>query len=333
VISNGGVGGRRRAFDGVVESSPRLAFREWPGTGQSFLLLHGLTHNLEVWARLAELLPDNAHIVAFDMRSHGASDNAPGQHYDDYASDVRRVIADRDMDRPMIVGHSWGARVALYVAATDPTLPRSVVALDQALWSHTCPAPTASEESLTETLVAEAEHAALIDHYETEWPEWAPLVRRQYRRAESGWVPTFRAVDHVRLVAAEVTAQPVEPFYERITCPVMLVFARDEAEDFGFAPPRGRHENVDHLARADRRLRIEWNAQLPHRQRRRVVGSPRRLRGWRLARDVEGEEFVGDGVPGEGLHRGVGCIERAEIPRGAHGFGEGRLVRADDNPV
>jgi pimeloyl-ACP methyl ester carboxylesterase len=60
----------------------------------------------------------NRRLVALDQRSHGLSDApATGYGLDVLAADAGEVIRELGLDRPVVVGHSWGGTVALEVGA------------------------------------------------------------------------------------------------------------------------------------------------------------------------------------------------------------------------
>lgn len=258
----GGSGTPGRQFvDGFIGSKPRLAIRTWAGAGPAFVLVHGLTLNLATWPTLVASLPADSHVVALDLRSHGQSDGDVPQEYVDYAADVVAAAVATGQPRPMVIGHSWGARVALYAAAEHPDTFRGVVALDQALWDY---APTAeylsrdpSDAGPPDRAITDDEFAEILAEATIASPIWAAIVERQYHRTDAGWMVAPSPKDGYELMFAEARGQPLERHYARITCPVMLVFARDE-EDFGFAPAVGRQANVAHLARTHQTLRIEW---------------------------------------------------------------------------
>jgi non-heme chloroperoxidase len=85
------------------------------------VLIHGWAQAGICWEPLIDRLSDRFHLVAMDLRGHGASgkpDDAAA--YTDTAlwgADVAAVIAAQALDRPTLVGWSYGSRViAAYLA-------------------------------------------------------------------------------------------------------------------------------------------------------------------------------------------------------------------------
>jgi pimeloyl-ACP methyl ester carboxylesterase len=95
----------------------RLHVREWgKPDGPPIVLIHGWSQNHLCWARQYEsALGDEFRLVAYDLRGHGMSE-APlePEHYTDgrlWADDLAAIIDQLRIDRPLLVGWSYGAFV------------------------------------------------------------------------------------------------------------------------------------------------------------------------------------------------------------------------------
>jgi pimeloyl-ACP methyl ester carboxylesterase len=92
-----------------------LHVREWGDpTGRPIVFVHGWSQNHLCWARQYESpLADQYRLVAFDLRGHGMSDAPLGaEHYNDgrlWADDLAAIIDRLTLDRPVLVGWSYGA--------------------------------------------------------------------------------------------------------------------------------------------------------------------------------------------------------------------------------
>ena len=107
----------------IERSGVRLHYLEWEPEGDpqqpALFMLHGLSSNSRVWERLAALLPGRR-MVALDQRSHGPSDRpAEGYASSEVVDDAAHAIEELGLGRPLVLGHSWGASVALELAATS----------------------------------------------------------------------------------------------------------------------------------------------------------------------------------------------------------------------
>ncbi|HEY5626291.1 MAG TPA: alpha/beta hydrolase [Dehalococcoidia bacterium] len=109
----------------------RLHYRDWGGDGPPLVLLHGLSSSCRIWDMTAPHLVERFRVVALDQRSHGRSDQPDdGYGFDDVTADLAAFIETLSIDSPAIVGHSWGAGVALAYAAARPGAVRSTVLVD-----------------------------------------------------------------------------------------------------------------------------------------------------------------------------------------------------------
>lgn len=91
--------------------------------GPPILFLHGFTQNHLSWQQqFAGPLAEEFRLVAIDLRGHGASDKPlDAHHYNDsglWANDVAAVIEAAGLDRPVLVGWSYGGYIiADYIRA------------------------------------------------------------------------------------------------------------------------------------------------------------------------------------------------------------------------
>ena len=125
-------GGRDLAVPG---DGVRLAATRWQGTGPPVLLLHGLASQRRFWNLVVPGLA-GLPVVALDQRGHGDSER-PETGYDE-ATVVRDLTTALDalgLSRVVVVGHSWGAMVALAFAARHPERALAVVAVDGGITS------------------------------------------------------------------------------------------------------------------------------------------------------------------------------------------------------
>jgi len=81
----------------------------------AILLIHGWSQYTGCWSPVMERLSDRFHLIAMDLRGHGASDKPEGEAaYTDTAlwgDDVKAVIEAEGLERPVLVGWSYGSRV------------------------------------------------------------------------------------------------------------------------------------------------------------------------------------------------------------------------------
>ena len=93
------------------------------GAGPDVVLIHGVTGDLSIWflCEAMGVLARSFRVTAFDLRGHGYSD-VPRDGYTsaDQAGDVLAIMDALEIDRAMLVGHSFGAVIAMHAAVLYP---------------------------------------------------------------------------------------------------------------------------------------------------------------------------------------------------------------------
>ena len=103
----------------VVVDGTRLAYARWGSRGGAILLLGGFAEPTSVWDRLAPLLARTHRVYAVDLPPFGFSQRRGPYTLARWAQLVRGFAARRRLGRPIVVGHSLGAAVAVSAAAAS----------------------------------------------------------------------------------------------------------------------------------------------------------------------------------------------------------------------
>jgi len=106
----------------VIVSGARIQYYERRlGSGPVLLFLHGWRSDGLVWNKLAGLLPRDYNVFALDLPGFGYSD-APPQSADlsYYVQTVVSFVEKLSLKNVVIIGHSFGGRVAIKLAAERP---------------------------------------------------------------------------------------------------------------------------------------------------------------------------------------------------------------------
>ena len=102
------------------------------GPAPSLVLLHGLFGQARNFTTVQRRLADRRHVVALDLRNHGASPHAGGMAYATLADDVAETLGKLGLRRSDVLGHSMGGKTAMALALTRPELVRRLVVVDVA---------------------------------------------------------------------------------------------------------------------------------------------------------------------------------------------------------
>ena len=83
------------------------------------LLLHGITSSAQSWVRVGPALADRYRVYALDMRGHGDSIKPSRGVYSlrHTADDALALIEALSLERPVVIGHSWGGATAIVLAS------------------------------------------------------------------------------------------------------------------------------------------------------------------------------------------------------------------------
>lgn len=122
-----------------------LHLRHWPGdTSRPALALHCMMGSASYWGPIAKALDGRVDLRAPDLPSHGRSPDWPGPDPDYHTFATRAVAA--LIDRPLdLIGHSFGATIALRIAVAAPEAVRSLTLIEPVLFAA---APDDEQEAL-----------------------------------------------------------------------------------------------------------------------------------------------------------------------------------------
>ena len=103
-----------------------------PGGVPALLFLSGGFGTVQNWSRVIRLLDGRHRTVRFDARARGRSGRSADYSLQAAVDDVGRVIDATGIERPVLVGWSYGATVAVRYAAEHPGGAGGLVLIDGA---------------------------------------------------------------------------------------------------------------------------------------------------------------------------------------------------------
>jgi pimeloyl-ACP methyl ester carboxylesterase len=103
-------------------SAAGLSYVERAGQGMPVVLLHGIGSNGQSFAPLIDALDARHRVVAWDAPGYGESTPLANDWPDpsDYAAALNRLLAQLDIPRCILVGHSLGTLIAARFAVVSP---------------------------------------------------------------------------------------------------------------------------------------------------------------------------------------------------------------------
>ncbi len=105
------------------------------GAGPDVVLVHGITSCLAQW--YVEILPElsrDYRVTMYDLRGHGLTEMTEhGYTSLDMSNDLLALLDHLGIERPILVGHSFGGAISLHLALRHPERVRAVAVLDTGL--------------------------------------------------------------------------------------------------------------------------------------------------------------------------------------------------------
>jgi pimeloyl-ACP methyl ester carboxylesterase len=143
----------------------------WGNQGTHIICLHGLTANAFCFQSFADNLATDHQVAAYDLRGRGDSDKpATGYSIPLHAEDLSELIDTLELDRPVILGHSLGAMIALYFAAHYPDKLSKLVLVDAGTplpWQTPAEQPAWLTASINRLGTPVSSYIAYIDRLKT----------------------------------------------------------------------------------------------------------------------------------------------------------------------
>lgn len=208
---------------------------DWGGQGTPIVLLHGLASTVHIWDLVAPALAQQGHVIALDQRGHGlTSQPTTGYDFATIVADLKHFIAMIGLPTPFfLVGHSWGAHVALAFAQQHGALLRGVVLVDGGVMDLKTQWPTwaIAEKAMTPPLLVRKSWLDIETMVKEQWlrEAWTPATGAAalavYKVAEDGFVyRRLASASHMQIAQAIWEFTPVT-YFAQLSCPALLAVA------------------------------------------------------------------------------------------------------------
>lgn len=218
----------------------------WGDSGPDMILVPGITSPAALWGFVAERLADFARVHVVDVRGRGLSDHRPGLPYGerDCAGDILALAA--RLDRPILLGHSMGARIAVAAAAREPERFRCLVAADPPV-SGPGRRPYPAQLDWYLEAIAEVSNGGGAEAARRAVPHWSD----EQVELRATWLPTC-SVEAVAAAYRSFHEDSMHELLPAVACPTLLLYA----EQGGVISDADAAEVVD-LLPAGRAVRID----------------------------------------------------------------------------
>ncbi|QHA90652.1 alpha/beta fold hydrolase [Bacillus sp. N1-1] len=200
------------------------------------LLLHGLTNNALGFNEIADSLQDHFHLFAIDLPGHGETQtfneekNFSFQFLTEWLEKVRFEISDQPV---YLIGHSWGAALALHFSSRFSEMVNGVVMIDGG-YLHFEDDPSVTLGELLKQMskwVTESYYSS-IEEYEKKKKEeigrWSheleQMVHRDMKEVVGG-VAMKVSENTVRAIVKSLYLESCRDIFHQIHAPIFLIRA------------------------------------------------------------------------------------------------------------
>ena len=210
---------------------------ETVGQGVPVVLLHGLGLSGAVWNRVRDGFGPGYQLILVDLRGAGQTRELQREELslERWADDLEALLRVLDVHRPVLVGHSLGASIALKYALERPDVRALVLIGADANLSNLAPRMLASAERIESIGIA-----AWVENYWSKNPPFSdesleqdPGILEEYRDLLLQNDP----VDYVRQCRAIATAENLADRLRDVTQPVLVLIG---GSDDRTLPEHGR---------------------------------------------------------------------------------------------
>ncbi len=222
----------------ILANDIRMRYLHWNlGEGeQPVLLLHGLASNARIWERVAPLLAGAGLMpIAPDLRGHGLTDKPDGDYgFDTFTHDLAAFVDGCNLEKPLVVGHSWGAMLALDFAAHfsfGPRAPAGVILVDGGI-TQLDQAPGATWESTRDRLTPPSLVGLPVEEFINRVranPKWQPddeaisIILGNFDVDEDETIAPYLSFEHHMQIVRAMWDFKTYDCFARLRCPVLAI--------------------------------------------------------------------------------------------------------------
>ncbi|MGW4801973.1 alpha/beta fold hydrolase, partial [Nonomuraea sp. NPDC004297] len=198
----------------------RLHVLDYGGDGVPVIVLPGITTPAIGMDFVARRLTGPVRPIVLDVRGRGLSDDGPASTQA-YADDVEAVAAGLGLDRPVLLGHSMGARIAAVTAARGRLPVRGTLLVDPPMSGPgRGPYPTTLATFLDQ--LDQARRGTTADEVARSWPRWP----RREQELRARWLASCSA-DAVAATHLGFEKEDFFAVWPTVPAPTTLLYGAD----------------------------------------------------------------------------------------------------------
>lgn len=254
----------------------RIHYLHWNRAGEqpALIFLHGLASNARIWEKVVPHLEQAGHpCYAPDTRGHGLSDKPDsGYEFDEILKDTASILQTLQLERPWIIGHSWGASLAVDYASrvrVGPFAPAGIILVDGGMIEmKAIPSATweGTRQRLTPPRLAGTPVQDFIERLQTWNSDWGPdeqaisIILSNFEISEQETISPRLSLDRHMQILAAMWEFPTFERFAQVRCPVLVIPTRpklpvpDEQKPFLAAKQQG----IERLKQINPSAQVQW---------------------------------------------------------------------------
>lgn len=243
----------------------RVRYLDWGGSGRPVMALHGLASSAHWYELVASSLREQYRIIAPDQRGHGQTTQASdGYDWPTLTGDIIGLMDHLGFPRMAVFGHSWGAGVALNVAARFPDRVAALGLIDGG-FSRSAGTTSSWEEARARATPRDVSgtREEFLERLRTQlsfcWNEQVERIVQTmvYEDQEGQIQDILRPENHIQVMRAMWEGSGSDA-YSKISCPTVIIPA-------GPTPDRAlsersllKQERVEAAGKGIANSRVRW---------------------------------------------------------------------------
>ena len=249
----------------------RVRYLDWGGQGKPAVLLHGLASSANWYDLVSPHLRNHYRIISPDQRGHGQTTQAPdGYDWGTLTQDVVGLMDLLKIPKAAVFGHSWGATVALNVAARAQDRVTALGLIDGGTsrgsgvkenWEDV------KARSRPRNITGTREE--FLDRLRNQLSFcWSDQVERivqtmVYEDGDGAMQDILRPENHIQVMHA-MWDEPASEAYPNVLCPTVIIPAGPAPQSAGNERALVKQERVAEAEQSIKDSRVRWIPETVH---------------------------------------------------------------------
>ena len=249
----------------------RVRYLDWGGQGKPAVLLHGLASSANWYDLVSPHLRNHYRIISPDQRGHGQTTQAPdGYDWGTLTQDVVGLMDLLGIPKAAVFGHSWGATVALNVAARAQDRVTALGLIDGGTsrgsgvkenWEDV------KARSRPRNISGTREE--FLDRLRNQLSFcWSDQVERivqtmVYEDGDGAMQDILRPENHIQVMHA-MWDEPASEAYPNVLCPTVIIPAGPAPQSAGNERSLVKQERVADAEQSIKNSRVRWIPETVH---------------------------------------------------------------------